>query len=698
MKTSRLLSNRPLTLPLGAIIGQQRKPFVLSEDRLATHLGVFGSSGFGKSKFLELLCRTLMDNYRGFCFIDPHGDTVEDLLAYAASQAEKYQTDAICKRIHYLEPTFAKVFAFDPFEFRPTTDIPEHLKENAYHAWLHAKVDKVSEVVQRKQGQGDFQGMARLQRVLRDVLVAVATAVTPDGKHLPLSDVLVLLDTHHRRHADVVGLVLNHLPPDIRGDFASLQACRSEEQRKKETESTINRLRSLLSPIVKEIFAPHSETIDFRDIMLNRGIVLVNLRKTDYFSADQRNAIGGLLIHEILSTAETTAREHRTPYYLIVDEARLFAGQDLLESLNEARKFKLSVCLAGQYLGQFKTDEFDMTPGILNNCGTLVSFRQNDPDDLETWKKFFGYPNLNFAKHFQVMDRQRGHDFLDVEDWSETENGGWNAGAGGSFTESDGTSHVENRGTAHQVGCSETESEQTMHAVSESDSRGLNTSQGSSLQLSPVFIHGIQMGYHNSLGDNQTEGRTHQTTQGESRGQARGQSVGQSESWTTNEGTADGTTHGQTRGISWNHGISGSEGETINHKKIPVPHLVEEWFETPHLRNAVSDQLDRFAQIQRVLPKRYAAVSLADERRSLYVRIGDVEPVSSGPKDFADKLDAMKSKIFATHPYYSTPDLAPAQQDRKLNEFLANVDKESNRIEGPDQAPPDAEKNSGFVL
>ena len=698
MTTSRLLSNRPAVLPLGSVTGRENTPFMLNEQTLSTHLGVFGSSGFGKSKMLELLCRSLLDNYRGFCFIDPHGDTVEDLLAYVEQQTEKYQSDAICKRIHYLEPSFETVFGFDPFEFRPSQEIPEHLRENAYHAWLYAKADKVSEIVQRKQGQADFQGMARLQRILRDVLIAVGTAVTPEGKHLPLSDVLVLLDTHHHRHKEVFDLVFDHLPSEVRGDFASLKSYRSEEQRKKETESTINRLRSLLSPIVKAIFSVSTETIDFRQIIMNRGIVLVNLRKTDFFSADQRNAIGGLLIHEILSTAETTSRENRTPFYLIIDEARLFVNQDLMESLNEARKFKLSICLAGQYLGQFKTDEFDMTPSILNNCGTMISFRQNHPDDLDIWKKYFGYTNLDFDKHFQIMDRQHGHDFLDVEDWSETETKSRNTSVGHTLTENCGTSRVRNQGTSCTSGHNEMKSSQITHGNSESKSYGFNSSRGTSLQQSPVLQHGIPMGYREVFGCNDSRGESHQDTQGSSFSESEGQSFGTSESQTSSQGTADGKSRSHGRSVSWGRGVSDSEGTTYNHKKVPVPHLDEERHETPHLMNSVSDQLDRFAYAHRTLPKRFATVSLADQRETFFVRIADVDPVYKDRKEMAAQLIAIKNKIFATHPYYSTPQLSPADQDRRLDEFLAKVRPCNNRIEGASTLPTDAGDDSNFVL
>ena len=77
-----LLTNRPLTLPVGKKVGPEELPFILNEPCLSRHLAVFGGSGWGKSKFLELLCRLLLDNYRGFCLIDPHGDLSEDILAY----------------------------------------------------------------------------------------------------------------------------------------------------------------------------------------------------------------------------------------------------------------------------------------------------------------------------------------------------------------------------------------------------------------------------------------------------------------------------------------------------------------------------------------------------------------------------------------------------------------------------------------
>ena len=225
-----------------------------------------------------------------------------------------------------------------------------------------------------------------------------------------------------------------------------------------------------------------------------------------------------------------------------------------------------------------------MTPSILNNCGTMISFRQNHPDDLDIWKKYFGYPNLDFDKHFQIMDRQHGYDFLDVEDWSETQGKSQNTNVGGSFTENYGTSRVENQGTSFTSGNSRTNSRQTTQGNSESRSFGFSSSHGSSMQQSPVYQDGIQMGYRNVYGYNDSEGESRQNTQGGSFSESEGKSFGTSESQTSSHGTADGKTHSQGHGVSWGRGVSNSEGITHNHKKVPVPHLDEERHESPHLR------------------------------------------------------------------------------------------------------------------
>lgn len=444
------VSPKPFDFVMGRILNQpQVVEYQLREEDLTIHSCVLGQSGSGKSKFLELLMRYLMTAKRGFALIDPHGDLSEDLLAYAAyRKVGKGDTDLL-SRLHYVEPTYEQIFHLDLFRFQPEKEIASKEEyDRAYITWLHAKIDSVSRVVLRKQGVASFEGMTRLQRVLRNVLAAVGTAIGPNGKHLPLSDALVLLDVNHPRHNDVYRRVVDHLDDDIRADFHVLRGLPPRERRT-ETESTVNWLRSFLSPIVRSIFTDQVETIDFRSIMQNGEILLVNLRETNYFSADQAFAIGGLFIHEILSTAQNTPRKDRKPFYLIVDEAGEFIGPDIGRALGIMRKFKLSICLAAQDLSSFKKDDLDLRPKVLSQCGTVVSFRQTWPEDLDILVRVMCMGNLDFQKYYQVVDRPDGYEFVKIDDYSESFKRSENWSNAFATTETSTSSQQKSTGKTH---------------------------------------------------------------------------------------------------------------------------------------------------------------------------------------------------------------------------------------------------------
>jgi len=376
---------------------------------------LLGGTGCGKSKFLELLCREMVDDYAGFCLIDPHGDLAEDVVAYTGMLALDRDHPFSPEWVHYIQPSFANVFGFDPFRYEEEDGITDQQREIAYRAWLEATVDRVAEVLLRKQGESSFEGMPRLERFLKDVLLAVGIAVDDDGSHLPLGNALTLLDFGHKRQADVYRLVAPHLPRHVTADFDRLNDL-SPNRQAEMTDSTINRLRSFLSPIVTAVFQDHLHTIDFGQIIRNQEIVIVNLCETNYFSADQAKAIGGLIIHEILAkTRAVRKRSQRVPYSLIIDEASEFIGRDVQRALTGHRKFKLSVCLSAQQLSSFTTETLDLIPDILNCCKAKICFQQENPDDLEYLAKVFGYTNLDFTEHYQKTYAPDGFDWVIVE-------------------------------------------------------------------------------------------------------------------------------------------------------------------------------------------------------------------------------------------------------------------------------------------
>ena len=387
---------------------------VFDGQQFATHTAIYGGTGKGKSKLLELILRQLIDQKAGACIIDPHGDLVEDLIAYVLHRYDG--TDAaLVRRIHYFEPgSNMGRFRFDPFKYDP-------LPGEDYNAWLKAKVESVARTIIRKQGEAGFEGKPRLERFLTNTLYAAGVRINREGDHLGVGDALILLDPSHPQHHAIYEVVAPLLPSEIRSDFEKIRASKPRQQ-EDWVESTINRLRSFLSPPIRSLFnGPARETLDFRNIVQQSGIMLVNLRRTRSFTVDQGNAIGGLFINEILEAVQITERAARKPFYLFIDEASRFVGQDLMDTLAQFRKMKLSLCLAVQDLSSLKFREIDMTSKVMSQCGVQVTFQQKFPEDLDVLGQLFGYPVLDFTPLVHEVDRPDGYVTVEHTDTSASE-------------------------------------------------------------------------------------------------------------------------------------------------------------------------------------------------------------------------------------------------------------------------------------
>lgn len=643
---------------LGSVTGTG-EPFVLTREALATHMAVLGSTGAGKSRFLNLFLRYQVAARSGFCLIDPHGDLCEDVLAYCARRVVETGQKSLLPRLHYLEPSYEMAFGYDPFRFTPPKAIHPELRESAYRAWLHAKADAVSEIIQLKQGSADFEGMPRLQRVLRDVLIAVGTAVDDKGSHLPLADALVLLDVDHRHHHDVFNRVAPRLDRDVLSDFNRLHQYRRVEDRMRETESTINRLRSLLSPIVKEIFRETTNTIDLFDIVQKGHILLVNLRKTPYFSHDQKIALGTLLRREIVTTLEITPREMRKPFSLVMDEAGEFIGEDLQRDLGAVRKYGLSIVLAAQDLSSFRKKDIDMAPKVLSQCGTIVCFQQKWPDDLEILARVLGYGNLDFTPLVHEVERHDGYDWHDVTEYSysATHQRNW------SSSESKSKSRTRSQQQSHSTSTQETWSDGQSSQSSDSSVRSEGQTSGTSASRSyDEFGHPMpntRAGKSESESSSKTTGRSSSAGQTSSRGGSEGESDSESEGHAEMKGTSRGTSQGGSEG----------NGTTESHKRVPLARIVRETQETGSLQHAVNDQFEQMKAQIHALHQRRAVVKRAGERGAFVMETHEVKDPFISSEAQAKAVDWMKRELFQIHPYYLTPSLSPGDEHHRLERF-----------------------------
>lgn len=622
----------PRPIRLGTVISDpKRPPYDLTEHMMAGHLAVLGGTGSGKSKFLELLMRRVLLSGRGLCFIDPHGDTAEDLLAYVGHRRGEKGDDALWRRVHYVEATYESVPKYDPFRFRPLRPIAPQSREAAYVAWLHTKVDRISEVLQRKQGQPDFEGMPRLQRVLRNVLYACGVHVEPD-RHLPLADALVLLNVLHPGHRAVFTRVAPFLDSETMGDFEVLHGFKRDEDRRRETESTINRLRSFLSPLVKAMFTSDGSgaTMDFARIVRNREILIVNLRETDYFSTDHKNAIGGLIVHEILTAVANLPRGERQPFSLVIDEAAELLGGDLQRALGAVRKYKLSICLAAQDLSSFRRGEFDMTPKVLSQCKTVVCFDQQYRDDKELMADRIFSGNLDYTERWEEVERDGGYDVIDVDEYGESFVEGESWGDSGSASRS--TSRNWNQGG------------------SSSSVENWNSGKSAQLVYRPDPATGMMV-------------PDLRTTENEGRGGGQASASMDSEGGSEQEGTTKG----------WSHGRDVKRGRSVSHKKQFLHKTRTELRPTGSLeRGPIDQQLKRFAGMFGQLPERVAAVKARGLPKGFLLYVDEVRDFF-GSEDVKEAvLDWIRREVLAQHGYNVAPSLGHSTEEMRLLSYTGD--------------------------
>lgn len=680
---------------LSFAMGQLRDggAFLLSEAMLATHMVVLGRTGSGKSRFLNLFLRFKVAARQGFCLIDPHSDLAEDVLAYCARKLIETGDRSLLPRLHWLEVSFEMVFAYDPFRFVPPEGLHPELRAAARRAWLHAKADTLATIVQLNQGDASFDGMPRLQRVLRDLLIAVGTAVDDDGTHLPLADILVLLCVEHPRHHDVYDRVAPFLDPDVRGDFERLQSYRRVEDRLRETESSINRLRSLLSPLLMTVFADTRDAINFYDIIQQGdGIVLVALRKTPFFSHEQKKALGHLIRREIVTTMEITPRTKRKPFTLALEEVgEIAAGEDLISDLGSVRKHCLTLVLSGQDLSTLRRKDCDMAPKILSQCGTVVCFQQRWPDDLDILARVLGYGNVDFTPLENEVERH-DHEWQQVNEWSEGINVQKNWGTNENTSTTDMVNDQEMTSDSKQRNWTLSESHQETHANASTTGNTHTSSVGSSASATPIVVDGHVKGMIPIIGTNQSESSGEQQTHSESIGEAHGASRSIGGSNGNSRGTSKGKAHAESRAEGRSDGGAQGASVTLSHKWVLVPKIIREKQKNGQLETSVSDQFERMKQQLHGLRNRRAVVLTPDMVQADVMETPEVKDPFVSPEAQARAIEWMKRQLRELHRYYRVPAFDPADQEKRLKEFLGNPAQA-----GPD-VRPDAKTENQFGI
>ncbi|MDB4614170.1 DUF87 domain-containing protein [bacterium] len=331
----------------------RRDLFGIRTDDRRRHLFIVGKTGMGKSTLLSNMVASDIAAGRGVCLIDPHGDLGESVL----DLVPKHRTNDVV-----LFDAGDKQFpvAFNPLVVGKGSD-----------ATLTA--DGVLSSFKKVFGF-DEASAPRLLHIFRNSLLAL---VEMPGATL-ISVERILHDNAFRKQ--VLSRVDN---PAVRDFWRNQFGKWNDRDRTQYIASLQNKLGAFLSnDTLQGIFGQSQGTIDFRHIMDEGKVLIVNLSK-GRVGEDAASLLGALLVSNLqlaaMSRADTDEHERRD-FFACVDEFQNFATDSFATILSEARKYRLSLTLANQHLSQLK--DTNVLDAVFGNVGSLASF-QVGADDAE---------------------------------------------------------------------------------------------------------------------------------------------------------------------------------------------------------------------------------------------------------------------------------------------------------------------------
>ncbi|MHB1769616.1 MAG: type IV secretory system conjugative DNA transfer family protein [Minisyncoccota bacterium] len=334
-------------------------PFGIKAKDRDRHMYVIGKTGMGKSTLLENMAIQDLRNKEGFAFIDPHGGTVERLLDYIPE--ERIQD------VVYFAP-------FDmehPIAFNVMEDVG-YDKRHLVVSGLMATFKKIWEDA----------WSARMEYILTNTLLALLEY--PDATLLGVNRMYT--DKTYRQK------VVDNVKDPVVKDFWTKEFANYGDRYTQEATPAIqNKIGQFTgNPLIRNIIGQPKSSFDIRTMMDERKILVINLSKGLVGETNMR-LLGSMLTTRIFLAAMSRAdlpadKLAQLPsFYFYVDEFQNFANETFAEILSEARKYKLNLIIAHQYIEQMEEEVRD---AVFGNVGTTVVFRVG-PFDAEVLETIF---------------------------------------------------------------------------------------------------------------------------------------------------------------------------------------------------------------------------------------------------------------------------------------------------------------------
>ncbi len=324
----------------------KRVKFGIKERDRTRHMYVIGKTGMGKSTLLENMAIQDMQRGDGIAFIDPHGKTADLLLEYVP------------------ESRIKDVLYFAPFdlEYPISFNVMEDVGMDKRHLVVSGLMSAFKKIWLDAWS-------ARMEYILSNILLALL--------EYPGSTILgvnrMLADKDYRKK-----VVENVKDVSVRAFWLDEFAKYGDRYMQEAGAAIQNKVGQFVSnPLIRNIIGQPQSTFDLRAMMDQRKIIIVNLSK-GRVGEQNANLLGSMFVTKLylaaMSRADLSdAALARSPNFnLYVDEFQSFANESFANILSEARKYRLSLTIAHQYIEQMSEE---VRAAVFGNVGTMVVFR-----------------------------------------------------------------------------------------------------------------------------------------------------------------------------------------------------------------------------------------------------------------------------------------------------------------------------------
>lgn len=337
--------------------GQERDIYASLNDR-RRHTYIIGKTGTGKSEFLKDMVLQDIEAGHGVAVIDPHGDLVDDVL-------------------QLMPPERAE----DVIYFNPS-DISRPMGLNIMEAETEEQMHFVASSIiglMYKLYDPHHTGIVgpRFEHAIRNAMLTIMCK--PGSTFIEMVRVL----TDAKFVEEYLPLVKDGM---VKRYWTDQIANTSDFHKSEVMDYIVSKFgRFVTNKTMRNIIGQPHSSFDFRKAMDEKKIVLCNLSK-GILGEEDAKFLGLILVPKILAAAmsrQNVPMEQRPDFFLYVDEFQNFATEDFAAILSEARKYRLNLIVANQFIGQI--DE-EIKNAVFGNVGTMVSFR-------------VGVTDANFLQH-----------------------------------------------------------------------------------------------------------------------------------------------------------------------------------------------------------------------------------------------------------------------------------------------------------